>query len=157
MVAQQAPRMLAILLFALAAWSVHTLWQGAPAPQAMSAPTAVPADRPPALAADVGAIVGRHLFGDAVASQTNTPPPPTRAALVLGGIWYTPAGDAYALIGEPGAAQRPYRTGDRLPGGVELAGIEADRALLRRDGKVETLALPRAAAVPQPTTAPPAR
>ena len=55
---------------------------------------------------------------------------------------------------EPGAAQRPYRTGDRLPGVVELAGVEADRALLRRDGKVETLALPRAGALPRSTTVP---
>ena len=152
--AQQAPRVLAILFFALAAWSAHVLWQGVRAPQAVSAPAAPHAQRPPALVADVGLIVGRHLFGDATASLANAAPPPTRAALVLGGIWYTPAGDTYALIGEPGAAQRPYRTGDRLPGGVELAGVEADRALLRRDGKVETLALPRAGALPRSTTVP---
>jgi hypothetical protein len=152
MMARQAPRMLAILLFVLAAQSVHALWQGGRTPQVV--PTeSLPPIRPAPLVADVGAIVGRHLFGNAAASRADAPPPPTRAALVLGGVWYTPAGDAYALIGEPGAPQRPYRTGDRLPGGVELAGVEAAHVLLRRDGKVETLALPRAATVAQPAAA----
>lgn len=158
MVARQAPLMLAILFFVLAARSVYALWQGVRAPQAMSATSVRHADRQPTLAADVGSIVGRHLFGDAAVSKADAPPPPTRAALVLGGVWYTPDGDAYALIGEPGAAQKPYRMGNRLPGGVELAGVEADRVLLRRDGKVETLALPRAtpvfASAPRPVAAP---
>ena len=39
--AQQAPRVLAILFFALAAWSAHVLWQGVRAPQAVSAPSAL--------------------------------------------------------------------------------------------------------------------
>jgi type II secretory pathway component PulC len=150
MMARSAPRMLAILFLALAARSVQAIWQGARAPETVSAAPVPPADRPPTLTADVGSIVGRHLFGDAVASRADAPPPPTRAALVLGGVWYTPDGDAYALIGEPGAPQKAYRTGSRLPGGVELDAVEADRVLLRRDGKAETLALPRAASVTKP-------
>lgn len=42
-----------------------------------------------------------------------------------------------------GAAQQSYRVGDRLPRGVELTGVEADHVLLRRGGRIETLALPR--------------
>lgn len=144
-VAAVAPRVLTALFCALAAWSALATWRAARTPSAASpAGPASSAARSPALATDVGAIVSRHLFGDA-ASNPAEAPPPTRAALVLGGVWYTPAGNAYALIGEPGAPQKPYRTGDHLPGGVELAGVEADRVLLRRDGQTETLALPRVA------------
>lgn len=146
-----APRALAVLCCGLAAWSALGTWRAVSTQQA-GAPAAAPppAERRPALAADVGAIVDRHLFGSAAVSQAQAPQP-TRAALVLGGVWYAPAGDAYALIGEPGAPQKPYRTGDRLPGGAELAGIEAARVLLRRDGQTETLALPRAPSAPSPT------
>lgn len=144
--ARHGPVLLAVLFCGFGLWSARTLWQSAAAPP----PAQEPTDRRPALVADASLIASRHLFGDALASQTDAPAPPTRAALVLGGVWYTPGGDTYALIGEPGAAQRPYRTGDRLPGGVELVGIEADRVLLRREGQVETLALPRAASAPKP-------
>lgn len=110
-----------------------------PRPGAAAAPRASPA-----LQADLSAIRSGHLFGQALTAEHDAPPP-TRAALVLGGVWYSPAGNAYALIGEPGTQQKPYRTGDRLPGGVDLAGIEVDQVLLRRDGQTETLALPRVA------------
>lgn len=152
--ARHGPLLLALLFCGLGVWSARALWQStAVLPSPVPTGENDSAGRRPALAADAALIASRHLFGDAVATETGTPAPPTRAALVLGGVWYTPAGDAYALIGEPGAPQKPYRAGNRLPGNVELAGVEADRVLLRREGKVETLALPRAAAASKRTPA----
>ncbi len=155
---RHAPRMLAALFGGLCVWTAHALWQAAAVPRTVVQETSVqPAGRRAVLTADVASIAARHLFGEVTTSPVDASPPPTRVALVLGGVWYAPAGDAYALIGEPGAAQRPYRTGDRLPGGVELVGIEADRVLLRREGQIETLALPRAASAPKPVAAQRAR
>jgi general secretion pathway protein C len=152
---RHAPPMLAVLFCGLCVWTAYALWRSSLAPQVTEIATPVqPADRRPMLTADVALIAARHLFGEVATSPVGASPPPTRAALVLGGVWYTPDGDAYALIGEPGAPQKPYRTGNRLPGGIELAAVEADRVLLRRDGKVETLALPRAASVSASASAP---
>lgn len=155
--ARHGPVVLVVVFCGLGLWSARALWWSAAPQPTLPAAHVEEANRRPPLAADASLIAGRHLFGDAAAGQTDAPAPPTRAALVLGGVWYTPDGDAYALIGEPGGAQKPYRTGNRLPGGVELAGVEADRVLLRREGKVETLALPRAAAVPKPQPVPATR
>lgn len=149
--------MLAVVLFAvLGGRAAFVTWRSMAAP--VNAPRAAPpaVTAAPALQADLSAITNRHLFGAAPAVQ-DVPPPPTRAALVLGGIWYSPTGEVYALIGEPGAPQKTYRQGERLPGGVELAGVEVDRVLLRREGKIETLALPRVPLHTRPagaTTAP---
>ncbi|MGK2943070.1 MAG: type II secretion system protein N [Immundisolibacter sp.] len=92
---------------------------------------------------DVGLIAGRHLFG-APATAASEQAPQSRANLVLGGIWHVADGKGgYALIAETGARQRPYRPGDRLPGGAQLVEIHADRVLIRRDGRRESLLLPR--------------
>lgn len=144
--ARRGPLLLGLLFCGLTVWASRGLWRVVTAPPAVvQTPVATSALPRPTLTADVAAIAGRHLFGEAASERSEAPPPPTRAALVLGGVWYTPAGNAYALIGAPDAAQKPYRTGDRLPGGAELVGVEAGRVLLRRDGQVETLDLPRAA------------
>jgi general secretion pathway protein C len=143
-VSHRGPWLIAILLAAFGCVAALDVWRivTVKAPVAVSPAVGVtPAGA--GLPTDVAAIVDRHFFGLAAAGGKGAAPPPTRAALVLGGVWYTPAGDVYALIGEPGVAQRSYKVGDRLPGGVELVGVEADRVLLRRDGKTETLALPR--------------
>ncbi len=150
--------MLAAVVFA--ALCVHALldvWRAPADPARVPKVTATAvAPQRAALRANVAAISGRHLFGTALPAREEAPPP-TRAALVLGGIWYSPAGEVYAVIGEPGAAQKAYRTGDRLPGGLELAGIELDHVLLRRDGKTETLALPRSSLPSRPAGAAQAR
>jgi type II secretory pathway component PulC len=155
---RRGPLLLGLLLCGLAVWATRGLWRVVTAPSALvQTPVATPALPRPTLTVDVAAIAGRHLFGEAASKRSQAPPPPTRAALVLGGVWYTPAGNAYALIGAPGAAQKPYRTGDRLPGGAELVGVEAGRVLLRRDSQVETLALPRAALQSGPAGSAPRR
>lgn len=150
------PWLVAVLFVALGAQAALDAWRSFPlATTVPAASVASGAPIGPRLEADVAAIGDRHLFGSASAAIA-AEPPQTRVALVLGGVWYAPTGAAYALIGEPGAAQRSYRVGERLPGDVELAGVEADRVLLKRDGQVETLALPHGSLAPRPP-APPRR
>lgn len=140
----RGPWLIAVLFAAFGCVAALDVWRAlaVKAPVAVT-PAAAVTRAGAGLPTDAAAIVGRHFFGLAAAGGEGAAPPPTRAALVLGGVWYTPAGTVYALIGQRGAAQRSYKVGDRLPGGVELVGVEADRVLLRRDGKTETLALPR--------------
>jgi general secretion pathway protein C len=71
--------------------------------------------------------------------------PETRANLVLGGIWFAAGTERYALIGELGQRQRPYRVGAQLPADAQLLEIQADRVLLRRHGQREVLLLRRRA------------
>jgi len=93
--------------------------------------------------ADVKRIAERHLFGVPTVAAPTEQAQPTRANLVLGGTWSATGTGSYALVGEPGGPQRPYRSGDRLPGGAQLAEIHADRVLLDYDGRREALYLPR--------------
>lgn len=103
----------------------------------------------------VNLIAERHLFGVPTVVAPTRQVQPTRANLVLGGTWLATGAGGYALIGEPGDRQRPYRPGDRLPGGAQLVEIHADRVLLGRDGRQEVLYLPRGELAAAVTTAPP--
>jgi type II secretory pathway component PulC len=140
---------MAALLFALAA--LHAAWGVRQAsrlssgvPPKIQVAAAAPAQTGP----DLVLIAQRHFFGLPPESFEARQAPPTRANLVLGGTWYVAGGaGAYALVGEVGGSQRPYRPSDRLPGGMELVEIQADRVVLRRDGHTETLHLPRGPAM----------
>ena len=146
------PRLASLLFAALLVQAGFGAWQAGRLP---SQATLSVRPEPVAVAtqgADVALIAGRHLFGTPVATEAEQAPP-SRANLVLGGTWHVADGaGGYALIGEIGGRQRPYRPGDQLPGGAELVEIRADRVLIRRDGRSETLLLPR-----EPATASPAR
>lgn len=144
--ARRGPVLLAVVLCILALGAARDVWQILTAPPpASSAPVRPAAARPASLTVDVQSIAAQHLFGVPAPQTTQTTAPPTRAALSLGGIWFEPDGRAYALIGAPGQPQRPYRVGERLPGGIELTQVHPQHVLLRRDGRDETLALPRSA------------
>ncbi|GAB4354287.1 MAG: hypothetical protein Kow0073_10860 [Immundisolibacter sp.] len=146
--ARRGPLPLAAVLGALCVGAAYDVWQVLTAPTAESLAPAWPvAPRPAPRSVDVPSIIAQHLFGVPV---TQTAAPPTSAALSLGGIWFEPDGNAFALIGAPGQAQRPYRVGERLPGDIELRQVHPQYVLLRRDGRDETLALPRRAADAKP-------
>ena len=151
---RHGPLVLAALLGALCLAAARDLWRAGAAPPPVSlAPIPAANSRgAQALVSDTALVARRHLFG---AVQQSEAPPATRAALLLGGIWYAPDGDGYALIGAVGESQRPYRSGDRLPGGVELESVHADHVLLRRAGRTEKLSLPRAAPIARPAGRPP--
>jgi general secretion pathway protein C len=139
---QRLPARVAAVLFAgLLAQACFDLWRNrqevleGPAAAAPAEPVAPPSG------VDVSLIIDRHLFGPPASDAAAQAAPETRANLVLGGIWFAAGSERYALIGEAGQRQRPYRVGAQLPADAQLLEIQADRVLLRRRGQRELLRL----------------
>lgn len=147
------PVNLLLLLFLardLADQTWRWLWHPPP-PVRTAAPTATPAKATP-LNGTQSPLSGLGLFGraerQAAPVQTPSPAlnaPDTRLNLTLMGIFFSGSGSSLALIASPGAGEKPYRIGDRLPGGARVTAIHADRVLLDVNGRAETLRLPRKA------------
>lgn len=160
--ARTGARLLTLALVLLVIYQLARLtWQLIPAPPVPEAggrtPTEAVARTPAASAPDrprAGQIAEWHLFGRA---DPGTAPggggraapidaPETRLNLTLRGLYATedPA-RARAIIAAPNGEERSYRVDDELPGGAELSAIYADRIILLRNGRHETLRLPREA------------
>ncbi|MAT64203.1 MAG: type II secretion system protein GspC [Gammaproteobacteria bacterium] len=163
--ARTGARLLTLVLAVLVVYQLARLtWQLVPAPDAppapaapanavASAPTARDRDRPSA-----GHIAGWHLFGQAEPGTGPGGPggaagqvapidaPETRLNLTLRGLFATEDPErARAIIAAPDTEERSYRVNDELPGGAELSAIYVDRIILQRNGRYETLRLPREA------------
>ncbi len=88
-----------------------------------------------------------HLFGE-VSRQIVVPQPvdlpETNLKLTLRGLIASPDQDqARAIVAGPSGKEDFYRVGDKLPGNVELKEIHADRIVIQRGGRFETLKLPK--------------
>ena len=90
-----------------------------------------------------------HLFGEAaqeaapVQAAVPVDAPDTRLKLVLRGAFSS--GDevfSRAIIADPRGNEEMYAIGDKLPGNAELREVHADRVILLRGGRYETLRLP---------------
>lgn len=160
--ARLAARLLTLVLALLVIYQLAQLtWQLVPAPSAPAddaSPATVPKTAAPAApdaeSVPTGRIAGWHLFGEADPGpeQGGTGPaapidaPETRLNLTLRGLYATDQPDrARAIIAAPNGQERTYRVDDELPGGAELSAIYADRVILQRNGRYETLRLPREA------------
>ncbi|RJQ49574.1 MAG: type II secretion system protein GspC [Gammaproteobacteria bacterium] len=162
-----------IALLILIAWSVGshawTWWAKSRAPAAAAAP-AVPA-APPAPQVDIAAL---HLFGESHAepgAETAADAPETPLNLTLRGVFSSDDPEAaYAIIAGPDGKETGYALEDELPGGAVLKAVFPDRVTLMRNGRNESLSLPRqplentsppqpapliSAPVPQPSVLPP--
>lgn len=132
--------MLILLAVGLLAHGVVAAWQHwnrrAPLP-VWSVPATAAA---PVVAPALNAQALEMLFGLAPAQA----PLASAAALVLRASIVGAAGQSRALVAS-GANEQFYREGERLPDGSVLRGIQADRVLLWRNGRVESLALLRPA------------
>ena len=129
---------LALWLFVRVAWSLVPRGDAAfePAPLRSGDSTA------PAAAQSVARW---HVFGAAPAQPGSGPgAAASTLSLVLRGTF---AGadpkDGIAVIDNAGQGERAWRVGDEVVPGVRLAAVHADHIVLLRDGKEETLALPR--------------
>lgn len=93
---------------------------------------------------DTAQIAQWHLFGEAGAKDDKPVPqttnaPDTKLHLDLVGVYLAPeARESSAIIVEKGEADR-YKVGDELPGGVTLHEVYADRVIIERSGRLETL------------------
>jgi general secretion pathway protein C len=109
-------------------------------------PSDLPAVDVALLAAPQESVAGWHLFGSAVGTtdprQQAAQAPETDQSLVLVGVLALddPA-IGIAMIADDSGDQRAYRVGQSLPGGSALRGVFADRVLLDRGGREESLSL----------------
>ncbi len=90
-----------------------------------------------------------HLFGNAksqtVVQQKIIDAPETRLRLDLKGVFAsTNAREALAIISTSKGKDKTYHVGDKVTGGAALHAVYADRVILKRNGKLETLRLPKA-------------
>jgi general secretion pathway protein C len=109
---------------------------------------------------DVAAIANAHLFGAppvAVVAQDAANAPQSSLPLVLVGIIADDDPDnGLAILGENAAGAKVYAVGDNVPGGAKLHKVFTDRVIIDRNGKLESLMLPRqlqAGTAPPSTTA----
>jgi len=89
-----------------------------------------------------------HLFGivseEKPVNSTPVNAPETRLKLTLRGLFASnEAAQARAIVGDPRGQEQSYAVGDPLPGGAKLSEIYPDRIILERDGRFETLKLPK--------------
>ncbi|KAB7622995.1 type II secretion system protein GspC [Alkalilimnicola sp. S0819] len=139
----------AVVLVALLAWSLARLsWTLLPEPRQVPPPPAPPSTDAARQGPDFSRLPALHLFGraerdtEAPAART-IDAPDTRLDLTLRGILYNPNPDkALAIIGAGGEEQF-YGVDDDVPGNAAIEQIQPDRVILRREGRFETLRLPR--------------
>ena len=88
-----------------------------------------------------------HLFGNAKqapSEQKVIDAPETRLRLDLKGVFASSnASQALAIISSSKGKDKTYHIGDKIIGGALLHAVYADRVILKRDGKLETLRLPK--------------
>ena len=93
-------------------------------------------------------IASWHLFGvvgaEKAVEKKVVEAPETRLKLTLRGVFASDVSSGgRAIVGDPKGKEETYAVGDPLPGGVKLSEIHADRIILERNGRFETLRLPK--------------
>jgi general secretion pathway protein C len=106
---------------------------------------------------ELATVVNAHLFGVA-GEQNGGDAPQTTMPLVLAGVIADkdPA-KGQAIIGESAAAAKLIGVGATISGGARLNSVYDDRVLIDRNGRLETLMLPRTAPQGRPVGLPPSR
>jgi general secretion pathway protein C len=148
-----APPAVTALLVIGIAYQLSTLtWMLVPGVTPTVAPPPSPAgDAAGAPAPDFGVLASSHLFGEA--AQRTTPvmtavvdAPETTLSLALKGILsHEEDPNGGAIISSNRGEDRAYRVGQTIEGadGATLHSVYADRVLLDRSGRLETLRLPK--------------
>jgi general secretion pathway protein C len=98
----------------------------------------------------ISQLAGWHLMGVVakgsapVVSNAPVDAPETKLKLVLRGVFSSDDKDnARAIIADPRGNEEQYAVGDKLPGDAELSEVHAEKVILMRGGRYETLRLPR--------------
>lgn len=108
--------------------------------------------QPSAASINLGQIPNWHLFGkeDPEAKAKPVPnkiieAPTTPLALTLQGTFLgkSKTEGSFAIISSSDDEQAMYQIGDEIPGGATLYAVEPFRVILERNGRHESLALPR--------------
>lgn len=130
-------------------------WRLFPLPQQGAGPSALsPQVKAGGAPLAIAELAGAHLFGQPLAQPGGAVnAPETTLNLTLRGIFALDASRALAIIASGGGDEQPYRVGDTLPGGARVHEIVADKVILERDGRFETLTLPKESLEGGPATA----
>ena len=153
---QPSPRVRAVVLLVLILVLSYSLaqlsWRLLPEPEL---PDLLPAKSLPgksAVSSPAGSSLAQqipqwHLFGEVkqeVAAPQPVELPETNLKLTLRGlIASTDPDEARAIVADPSGKENFYKIGDKLPGNAELDEIHADRIVIKRRGRYETLKLPK--------------
>lgn len=161
--ARTAPKRLApwvslLLAACIGLLAAKIVWLLVPAPAWQPPPPApnTPAQRSGATAVDVRALVAAHLFGEPAAEVADAQPDPVDAPdttlnLVLKGIFASKLdGESRALIDSGRGDEKAYAVGDEISRGTDIYEIYADRVILDRGGRLETLRLEKDKAATTP-------
>jgi general secretion pathway protein C len=141
----RAPQVLTFVLALAIAAQLALIVVGLAGRSRQTVPPAV-ASQPPPAPLDVATLVNAHLFGNAAvqASTDATNAPPSTMPLVLVGLLATEdPKQGMAIIGESSQGAKVVSVGKQVPGGAQLHSVYADRAIIDRNGALESVALPR--------------
>ena len=140
----RAPQIVTFLLALAIAAQLALVVVGMSSRSRQTAPTVAVA--PPAPPLDIGALVNTHLFGNALVKSDGdaSNAPPSSMPLVLAGVLATEdPKQGMAIIGESAAAAKVVAVGQQVPGGAQLNSVYSDRAIIDRNGVLESVMLPR--------------
>ncbi|MGD8380015.1 MAG: type II secretion system protein GspC, partial [Gammaproteobacteria bacterium] len=146
-----------LLVLALAHGIALTTWRLMPHPAVPAAPPVSPAAKQgagtgtkPAAGSEVETLASLHLFGLPPADDNGSDKaaalnaPETQLNLTLRGVVASSdESGGWAIIAAGGGDEKSYTTGDTVPGGATINAIYADRVILSRSGRLETLKLPK--------------
>ena len=143
----------AILVVAIAYQLATLTWTLAPQSPSVAPPSRSPADVRPAGSptADLAPLLQSHLFGEAQGGTVAAPVPTTLDApettlgLTLTGILFAGEVQGQAIISSGRGEEKTYGIGQTVVNadGATLHSVFADRVLLNRNGRLETLSLPK--------------
>jgi general secretion pathway protein C len=138
-----------LLVLLIAASLARMAWLLYPLPKSrfdLPVPAPLPAPSGALPKVNVEQIAAANLFGQRQATGAAAPvdAPETALNLKLKGILAFGSETASrALIADGSGKEKPYAVGDDVPGGAILKAIHADRVILERSGRFETLRLER--------------
>jgi general secretion pathway protein C len=146
------PGITALLVIAIAYQLATLTWTLVPGSVPSIAPAPRPADRDGASTTDYSVLIDSHLFGESPEQAPTVVPevidaPETTLSLTLKGIVSREedSNGGSAVISSSRGEDRRYQVGQTIDDadGATLHSVYADRVLLNRSGRLETLRLPK--------------
>lgn len=142
-----------LIVVALGGYLAQLTWLAIPLPQEQGPQRALPVLSQVNVSQAQSAnrsLSAQHIFGEAAmappADQLLAPytAPETQLRLTLLGVFAsTNKNSAWAIISDQGGGEETYAVGANVPGGATVHEILPDRVVLLRNGRYETLNLPK--------------